>query len=368
MGKKADELMMELVPTRNLLRAIGDILGVPVEQPVMQENAVAYLYAFERAIAIARIRRTRPAPTESDIAFQSVVDAEIAHAGAASTTAAVHHSTALATQPDIAQEVTEEDMTRANLGGIARELGLDEEQSDGDLVVAILEEIRRIKGAGGDVEVPKGDSLGEAVAFGHRQNNELRDRVARADLLIQRIANSLQVTIDKDSDGAEILQAVQRMEVTKVELRRRIVSLRALTRLPEATHSRLDATTSAATTAAADELEAQFVRLLSPAELAAWRARAGGRPDIAIPEHGPHPFQYRHDDLRTLAAAIRLSLDSLVTPGVGSMGMAEEARRSDLGHLFTEISASSEASAAFQNGMEMVLAILARERASALKE
>jgi len=250
-------------------------------------------------------------------------------------------------------------MTRANLGGIARELGLDEEQSDGDLVVAILEEIRRIKGAGGDVEVPKGDSLGEAVAFGHRQNNELRDRVARADLLIQRIANSLQVTIDKDSDGTEILQAVQRMEVTKVELRRRIVSLRAIAKLQDV---------AASTTAVADELEAQFVRLLSPAELAAWRARAGGRPDIAIPEHGPHSFQYRHDDLGRIAAAIRLSLDSLVTPGVGSMGRAEEARRSDLGPLSTEISASSDASAAFQNGMEMVLAILARERASALKE
>lgn len=335
MGEKADKLMRELEPTRSLLRQVGDMMGVEIEGTITMGNAPQYLKQFQSAFEMARTRPAAPAPKS----FDDVIDEEIERAGLAGATAAG----ALVPRSDITTDFTEDSnasaVDRESLKRIAAMVG-----AENDTPTAIQQALERVMGAGGDVEVPKGDTLLEAIEHGHQQEHELRNRLRGASMLIQRIANALQVEIKAgDVDGEAILGAIQRFEVAKVMMRRRIVELRALK-------------ADKAATSTADELEIQFVRMLSPAETDYWN-KSKASPGSNYPSH---PFVFDVLDLGRLAAFVALPFPK---------DSSEEAnRRRDLHVLMQEISNCPLASGHFTAAMRETLEILARERAAPRKE
>jgi hypothetical protein len=348
MGEKADKLNQELVPTRSLLRWLADAVGVTIDETLTAANYEVYRAKLSSVLvntledagvpprAAAHAVRTR------SFEIAAVEDGEPA-------------SGALVHRPDIAEQLTDQVAdTSSWIQGIAKELGLNAEGLDERTVLASIHaEILSIKATGGDVEIPKGDTLAQAVKFGHDQNHELRDRVAKAELLIQRMAGALQVTVAKDSDGSELMEALQRIEVAKVMMRRRILELRATNKaLHGAGFYGSDL---------ADELETEFQRLLSPSEMSEW-AKSKGVARPSVPELAPHPFVFTRDDLARIASCVsNVSMS-------GSISMQEMVRRNDLAHLMSEIASSPTARPHFLASMEATLAILARERAAKTKE
>lgn len=337
MGEKADKLMRELEPTRSLLRQIGDLMGVEIEGAITMGNAPQYLKKFQSAFEMARTRPAAPAPKS----FDDVIDEEIERAGMAGTTAAG----ALVPRPDITTDFTEDAnaqaIDREALKKIAAMLG-----AENDSPLAIQAALDRVMGAGGDVEVPKGDTLAQAMEHSHAQEHELRNKLRGASMLIQRIANALQVEIKAgDVDGEAILGAIQRFEVAKVMMRRRIVELRALK-------------ADKAATSTADELEIQFVRMLSPAETDYWnksKSSPGGN-------YPPHPFVFDVIDVSRLAACVAISADR------PHSSLTETKRRGDLHKLMDEICGSPLATGHLAVAMRETLEILARERAAQRKD
>lgn len=339
MGEKADKLMRELEPTRSLLRQIGDMMGVEIEGTITMGNAPQYLKQFQSAFEMARTRPVAAAPKS----FDDVIDEEIERAGMAGATTAGE----LVPRSDIPIDITEDAYALANdreaLKRIAAMLG-----AENDTPMALQVALERIMGAGGDVEVPKGDTLLEAIEHGHRQEHELRNKHRGASMLIQRIANALQVEIKAgDVDGEAILGAIQRFEVAKVMMRRRIVELRALKAPPDN-----------AATITADELEIQFVRMLSPAETDYWN-KSKSSPGSHYPSHS---FVFDVLDVSRLAACVALSADR------PHSSLAETKRRGDLHKLMEEICGSPLATGHLAVAMRETLEILARERAAQRKE
>ncbi len=263
MGEKADKLMRELEPTRSLLRQVGDMMGVEIEGTVTMGNAPQYLKQFQSAFEMARTRPAAPAPKS----FDDVIDEEIERAGMAGATAAG----ALVPRADITTDFTEEANAQAIdrdvLTKIAVMVG-----AENDSPLAIQAALDRVMGAGGDVEVPKGDTLAQAMEHSHAQEHDLRERLRKASMLIQRIASALQVEIKgADLDGEELLGAIQRFEVAKVMMGRRIRALRDP--VLSASGPDNDAAVKARRREIANELEAEFLRLLSPAELVEWNRK-----------------------------------------------------------------------------------------------
>lgn len=337
MGEKADKLMRELEPTRSLLRQVGDMMGVEIEGAITMGNAPQYLKQFQSAFEMARTRPAAPASKS----FDDVIDEEIERAGMAGVTAAG----ALVPRSDITTDFTEEAnaqaLDREALKRIAAMVG-----AENDTPTAIQVALERVMGAGGDVEVPKGDTLLEAIEHGHQQEHELRNKLRSASMLIQRIANALQIEIKAgDVEGEAILGAIQRFEVAKVMMRRRIVELRA--NKPPPHHP---------ATVTADELEIQFVRMLSPGETDYWN-KSKSSPGI-LP---PHPFVFEVRDVGRLAACVALSADR-------TSSLAETMRFRDLQKLMDEICGSPLATGYLAVAMRETLDILARERAAQRKE
>lgn len=331
MGQKADNLNRELVPTRSLLRWLADRIGVSIEDDITSvADQVRYQHMLEQALAGCPTREEPPSP----------VDEVLAGGGA------------LVPRPDVRSESTD-DMDMVDR--ISKIIGVGVDGTRRDKLEAVHEALERIVGGGGDVEVPKGDSLAEAMKFGHDQNHQLRDRLRDADMLIQRIAASLQVTRVKDGDGSEVLEAVQLFESAKLSMRRRILELRAT--------GFADAQPIAATQAA-DELEVQYTRMLSPTEQADWTRAKGRTPHLSgpLPEHPPHPFRFTRDDLSRLADMLALlAHDAMISS-------QEMTRRSALADLMKEIHSSPNGSAHVLACMEATLVVLSRERAARLKE
>jgi len=336
MGQKADNLNKELVPTRDLLRWLADRVGVAIEDDITSfADQARYQGMLEQALAGYANREGPPSPVD-----------EVLAAGGA-----------LVPRPGTAESTDDMDM----VDQIAKIVGAPGEGTRRDKLVGIHDALERIMGGGGDVEVPKGDSLAEAMTFGHEQNHQLRDRLRDADMLIQRIAGSLQVTRVKDGDGSEVLEAVQRFEVTKEMMRRRILEQRAAGR-----------TTSEAQRAArvgpgtllADELELHYTRMLSPGEADAW-AKAKGTVTQVVPEHPPHRVTFGAQDLSRLSACARWTATGDGSPPFAS---DQQLRCVVLAELLEEIHRSADATSYFLASMEATLGILARERASRIKE
>lgn len=332
MGQKADTLNQELVPTRSLLRWLADQVGVTIEEDITSVAEQArYQGLLERALA----SRSPAMPLREDP--PRAVDDIDAGGGA------------LVPRP---ADSTTDDVDIVDR--IARLVGVTVEGTRRDRLECLHEALERIMGGGGDVEVPTGESLAQAMQFGHDQNHALRERLRTAEMLIQRIAGSLQVTL-LNGDGSPVLDAVQRLESTKLLMRRRILELRGV---------KLADAQLVAAAQAADELELQYTRLLSPAEEAEWHRVKGRTSHLSEPrlEHAPHPFRFTFEDLGRLASCAQ---SASMSPSIGSQEMS---RRAALGNLIDEIRSSPNGTAHVLACMETTLAVLARERASKIKE
>lgn len=354
MGEKADRLNVELVPTRSLLRRVADYLGVELDESITADNVRRYERKFMESINRLRdsahgIPHSVSRPDPDTKTFDQVIDEAIEEAEQGGLTAIEHGAPgALAKRSDITTEFDQDANNQALnielIKQIAKMVG-----ADADDLVSIRVAIERAMGEGGDIEVPKGDTLGDAMRHGHQQNHDLRMKIKEFRLLVQRIAAALQLVDWKpDGDGTEVLQAIQRIETGKVMMRRRILELR---------QGRVAGATVGP--AIADELESQFTRLLSPQELAEWTRKGGSakpRQEIA-----PHPFVFNHGDIGLLVRAISDRTTALPFGG-------ERSRLSDLHTVMEETRQSPEAAAHFASAMEAILMVLARERASRLKE
>src|SRR5262245_45580430 len=273
MGQKADTLNRELIPTRTLLRWLADQVGVSIEYDnTSVADQVRYQGMLEQALASGTPRSpSMPLRDEPPLAVDEVVAAE---------------GGALVPRPDTSGRLADDvDM----VDQIAKIVGVASEGSRRDKLEGLHGALEHLMG-GGDVEVPKGDSLADAMKFGHDQNHQLRDRLREAEMLIQRVAGSLQVTLI-NGDGTPVLDAVQRFELAKLAMRRRILELRATERTMVA---RGVASREWPARPMADELELAFTSLLSPAEQSAWSKTKGSSP--VTPEHPPHPFEFVAED------------------------------------------------------------------------
>lgn len=351
MGEKADKLNAELVPTRSLLRMIADDLGVTLEEGVTADNAVHYQKVFKNAL-----RRRPEVVTDGDggpfrdgitkpQTFDEFIDKEIE----AVEQGLPDPAGALVKRPDIATEFTQDDNDQALnyelIQQIAKMVG-----ADADDLVSIRSAIERAMGEGGDIEVPKGDTLADAMKHGHQENHNLRNKIKDSRLLVQRIANALQILDwNKDGDGDEVLQAIQRIETGKVMMRRRILELRQARSVG-----------GDLATAMADELEQQFTRLLAPHELAEWLKKRGSAAKPKI-ETKPHPFVFNHGDIGLLVRGI---YDRAIALPLGG----ERSRLSDLHGVMEDIKRSPEAAAHLVSAMETILMVLAKEQGEKIKE
>lgn len=363
MGKMADELNQELEPTRRLLRIVGDALGVTIEEAITSANITRYDRLFEAAI------RQRRAPTVAPAApparpravggglqwdtFDDHVDDQIDRMVAQGLTVPREGNALAVSDPAGAQNTASEWAEIAM--SIAKTIGSSTQGSLTDVLAGILGSVRGVMIPGGDIEIPKGDSLADAVAHGHQQNHELRERHRNASMIVQRVAAVLQVA-KVDDDGTEILERVQRWEHLKHAFKRRIRELRRpAVRVSPEDEQRL--------TAVADELEHHLAELLSRQELADWiKSKPTGIVSKAIselaatPPTAPYPFAF--DKLDTNRIAVALDGERQEKP-------SDADRIDKIIEVFDEIHESRTADDEFVRLMNIViLPMLARQRAA----
>jgi hypothetical protein len=376
MGKKDDRiegLEADLADTRALLtaakfllRRIGDDAGVDLCEDLSMQTAPRNLQKFLRGAARGTASlepgRRRQASGSWDT-YDDEVDEQIDRMDAQGLTKPREPSAALVSSgsgpdddlADLRARASTVTQAAPTILAIASELGLEVGSlAHDEALAAIHAEIIRVKSMGSDTEaeasskfLAKGDSLGQAIAHHHAQNEELREGVTQARTIVARLAAVMQV--DKwDKDGTELLEHAQRWEGLKHELKRRIRDLRDNTiRGIEDINLRQGVENEAI----ADELQSHLDRLMSRKEMTDFLKAAPGKPAAKVAIHEPYPFTFRGVDTGTIWNAL---LRGETTP-----------RGHELESVFSDISNSRTAADELARVMNVViLPILARQKAA----
>jgi len=385
MGQKTERikgLEIELTAARLLLRHIGDTMGIEFEAPATPAEALKEHQRFLTALAkplghaaaaplpadIPSPRRIKPVPGSWDT-FDDEVDHQIERMEAQGLTkprdvggALVRRDTSDVYSPgDLDVDALER--MRTIILAIGGELGLNVNESRHDeALMAIHEEILRVKNLGADVEAESGSkflsagkSLGQAIAHDHAQAEDLRDAVTQARAIVARLAAVMQIG-QWDKDGTELLERAQKWETWKYDLMKRIRELRAHPERP-------------INEAIASELQLQLDRLLTPKELQNWiksleKAGAAVKVD-AGPPVPPYPFEFRGADIVMVISGLEYRKSSNVIEGFGPIGEHGNRRSDAMVDTFRDISLSRVATEEFARTMNLViLPILARQRAA----
>jgi hypothetical protein len=382
MGQKTDRIKAlegELQANKQLLRHIGDTLGVELEVADATDVAIAgkrFLDALRArqggsdlplAAPTARRRPRSTAPGSWDT-HDEEVDEQIDRLEKQGLTQPRESGGALVRRDtdgdrDFAPLLAD---LAPTILAIASELGLNVAESRHDEALATIhEEIVRIKSMGADVEAESGSkflsagkSLGEAIAHDHAQAAELRDGATQARAIVARLAAVMQIgTWDKD--GTELLERAQRWEGWKYHLMQRVKALRS------APEHKAHAPERGTYEAVAVELQRQLDRLLSPKELQNWlkaleKAGAAVKVD-AGPPVPPYPFEFRPSDGGVIGRAIDESLS--LDPDPPAPALRE--RLIEMSKVFDGIGNSQVSAEEFARTMNLViLPILARQRAA----
>jgi hypothetical protein len=412
MGQKTErikELEGELAAARYLLRSIGDTMGVTLDTastiaetlPLHKEfmdalrqkrapspevtESLKQLAAI-RGTTVTEVVRPNPLPRRSVPSpggwdtHDDLVDEQIDRLEAQGLTKP-RDTVPSGVTPirggelairDNASPLSSSDLA-PTIQGIATELGLNiDEMSLHESLVAIHEEILRVKNMGADVEaeannpfLSSGKSLGQAIAHDHAQSTELRDSLTQARTIVNRLAAVMQV--DKwDKDGTELLERAQRWEGWKHELKQRIRSLRATPPYGTVTLSKdspggwVDVHKQVA-----DELDRHLQRLLSTKEMADWlktnEKMMAAAPKPEIEPSPPYPFEFTNADCSIIARAMDESLGQHPEPPSAT---ARE-RILAIAGVFREAMHSVVGRQEFARTMNVIiLPILARQRAA----
>lgn len=152
-------------------------------------------------------------------------------------------------------------LTRGVLLEVSDELGIpqDDTRTTHGIACQTHTAILKLRNSGADIDpeagqaLVKGDSLAQAIQHNLDMRAHLESEVARLRLVVQRVAEALQVQ-QFDSDGLELLERINRWQNLKFTIRSRRKELLA----------------SGAATSAVDELNHLLAFVTLPKELAEW--------------------------------------------------------------------------------------------------
>lgn len=223
MGKSETivELQSRLVAVESVLFSVSKLLGVELKTVITMRDVAAELAKMNAAITNLR-EEASYAPEERghstlnggslQVFDEHEIDREIDR-----QSKAVARTSAL---DDLAQILSE----------IQRDLGINGSFSLLESASMIASAIATMKGSGdiggggaGDGEqtaLTKGDTFAQAWEHNSKMRDHLGDELKGARMIIQRIANALQVQ-SYDQDGTELIERVQRWENLKYTLKRR---------------------------------------------------------------------------------------------------------------------------------------------------
>lgn len=337
MGKRTriEDLEQSNGAANALIRQLGDILGIAVDDDVDSTNVVNYTAKFTAALssnhAIAPSAAQPGLSGSTFNTFDDEIDDEIDRANATGS-----QTTALATR------MPSHNVSDSLYESIGVELGVENLHllTHPAALREILSRIRALKG-GGDVaesdnpQVSKGDSLQEAIQHNAAMRQHLDIEVTRSRAIVARIASAMQIT-QWDLDGTELIEKVQRWESFKHVLSRRIKELR-----------------SEARGVVADELESILARLMAPREFAKWlEGKPRGTISPAVMDLATEPAP-----ANVLEVADLIDLVKCLESG---QGVSLVTRR-----LFADLRASVVATQEFLRLMNLVvIPIVARQRAA----
>lgn len=348
MGKRQqiEDLQLENDASNQLIRQLGDILGISVDSDITPQNVVGYMAKFSAALSSNHaIAPTAGQPGLSGGNFNTFdedIDYEIDRANRTSGA-----GNALVVRDVVAQ--SHGDTTQEVITSIGQEVGMADAHmlTPSAALREILGRIRTLKGTG-DVgesdnpQVSKGDSLQQAIQHNSSMRQHLDSEVARVRAIVARIAGAMQIS-KWDDDGTELIEKIQRWETFKHVLSRRIKELRTTIGVHAEGHRLI-----------ADELEAQLARLMAPREFAKWlenKPRGTVSPAIMeIATATPPPSNFEMTDLIDLVMLLQRT-DGTVSKPVRA--------------LLQDLRDSSTAAGEFVRLMNLVIfPIVARQRAA----
>jgi len=352
MGKRQqiEDLQLENQAANQLIRQLGDILGVAVDSDVTPQNVVGYVSKFSAALssnhAIAPRAGSAGLSGGNFNTFDDDLDEEIDRANRTSGA-----GNALVVRDVVGQ--SHGDTTQDVITSIGQEVGM----ADAHLLTPsaalreILGRIRALKGTGDigesdNPQVSKGDSLQQAMQHNSSMRQHLDSAVTRARAIIARIAAAMQIAT-WDDDGTELIEKIQRWETYKHVMSRRIKNLRK----PGA-----DDAENKVNQAMSDELETHLAQVMAPKEFAKWlenkpRGTVNTKAvmDLVAAPATP-PGEFLMSDLTDLTALLK-NTDGTVS---------SKARE-----LLVEVNTSTVAAGEFVRLMNLViLPIVARQRAA----
>lgn len=340
MGKRTriEDLEQSNGAANALIRQLGDILGIAVDDDVDSTNVVNYTAKFTAALSSNHaITPSAGQPGLSGSTFNTFdddLDDEIDRANRTSGA-----GNALVVSGPVAHSAG--DTTEEIINSIGIEVGVQAHLLTPRAALReILAGIRALKGSGDIAEsdnpqVSKGDSLQQAIQHNAAMRQHLDIEVTRSRAIVARIASAMQIT-QWDPDGTELIEKVQRWESFKHVLSRRIKELR-----------------SEARGVVADELESILARLMAPREFAKWlEGKPRGTVSPAVMELATEPAP-----ANVLEVADLIDMVKCLESG---QGVSLVTRR-----LFADLRASVVATQEFLRLMNLVvIPIVARQRAA----
>lgn len=355
MGKRQqiEDLQLENDASNQLIRQLGDILGISVDSDITPQNVVGYMAKFSAALSSNHpIAPTAGQPGLSGGNFNTFdedIDDEIDRANRTSGA-----GNAMVVRDVVVRDVVAQshgDTTKEVITSIGQEVGMADAHmlTPSAALREILGRIRLLKGTG-DVgesdnpQVSKGDSLQQAIQHNSSMRQHLDSEVARVRAIVARIAGAMQIS-KWDDDGTELIEKIQRWETFKHVLSRRIKEL--LVR-PSADQGAVPGFV------VAQELELILAKLMAPREFAKWlENKPRGTVSQAIMEIAtatPPPSNFAMTDLIDLVMLLQRT-DGTVSKPVRA--------------LLQDLRDSSTAADEFVRLMNLVIfPIVARQRAA----